>query len=346
MKREAEILVKVTRNNVIESLHRGHLVIIEADGKAIAKLGDTKALTFIRSSAKPFQVLPFLVSGAAEKFRFDEAEIAIACASHSGEEIHIKTVKGMLEKIGIDESYLKCGAHLPFNESVAEQMIRQGRKPTAIHNNCSGKHAMMLAFAKYLNTNLENYIDQNHQVQLSILEMISKFTETPVSLIPTGIDGCSAPNFALSIEAMAKAVAKIVCPPEDFDSSLKEACKTVINAMIKYPELVGGTERLDTILMKASAGKIISKIGAEGVWICGVLPSSRWEKGLGIALKIEDGDDKRARPVVAIEILRRLGIIQQNDLREYSPMPIKNRKGEIVGFAEVCLDENLVELLN
>jgi L-asparaginase II len=346
MKREAEILVKVTRNNVIESLHRGHLVIIEADGKAIAKLGDTKALTFIRSSAKPFQVLPFLVSGAAEKFRFDEAEIAIACASHSGEEIHVKTVKGMLEKIGIDESYLKCGAHLPFNESVAEQMIRQGRKPTAIHNNCSGKHAMMLAFAKYLNTNLENYIDQNHQVQLSILEMISKFTETPVSLIPTGIDGCSAPNFALSIEAMAKAVAKIVCPPEDFDSSLKEACKTVINAMIKYPELVGGTERLDTILMKASAGKIISKIGAEGVWICGILPSSRWEKGLGIALKIEDGDDKRARPVVAIEILRRLGIIQQNDLREYSPMPIKNRKGEIVGFAEVCLDENLVELLN
>jgi L-asparaginase II len=346
MKREAEILVKVTRNNVIESLHRGHLVIIEADGKAIAKLGDTKALTFIRSSAKPFQVLPFLVSGAAEKFRFDEAEIAIACASHSGEEIHVKTVKGMLEKIGIDESYLKCGAHLPFNESVAEQMIRQGRKPTAIHNNCSGKHAMMLAFAKYLNTNLENYIDQNHQVQLSILEMISKFTETPVSLIPTGIDGCSAPNFALSIEAMAKAVAKIVCPPEDFDSSLKEACKTVINAMIKYPELVGGTERLDTILMKASAGKIISKIGAEGVWICGILPFSRWEKGLGIALKIEDGDDKRARPVVAIEILRRLGIIQQNDLREYSPMPIKNRKGEIVGFAEVCLDENLVELLN
>jgi L-asparaginase II len=346
MKREAEILVKVTRNNVIESLHRGHLVIIEADGKAIAKLGDTKALTFIRSSAKPFQVLPFLVSGAAEKFRFDEAEIAIACASHSGEEIHVKTVKGMLEKIGIDESYLKCGAHLPFNESVAEQMIRQGRKPTAIHNNCSGKHAMMLAFAKYLNTNLENYIDQNHQVQLSILEMISKFTETPVSLIPTGIDGCSAPNFALSIEAMAKAVAKIVCPPEDFDSSLKEACKTVINAMIKYPELVGGTERLDTILMKASAGKIISKIGAEGVWICGILPSSRWEKGLGIALKIEDGDDKRARPVVAIEILRRLGIIQQNDLREYSPMPIKNRKGEIVGFAEVCLDENLMELLN
>jgi L-asparaginase II len=336
--KEAEILVKVTRNQFVESLHRGHLIILDGDGKVVVKLGNEKTLTFMRSSAKPFQVLPFLTSGGAERFRFDEPEIALACASHSGEEIHIKTVKRMLEKSGIDESYLKCGAHLPFNETVAQQMIREDRKPTAVHNNCSGKHAMMLAFAKHLGENLENYIEENHRVQRAILEVISKFTETPLELIRTGIDGCSAPNFALSVEAMAKAAVKLVFPPNEFDPSLKQACKTVVSAITKYPELIGGTERLDTILMKASSGKIISKIGAEGVWICGVLPQPKWEKGLGIALKIEDGDDRRARPVVAIEILRQLGIIKQEELREYSPMPMKNRKGEIVGFAQACFD--------
>ncbi|RMH32846.1 MAG: asparaginase [Acidobacteria bacterium] len=338
MQKDAEILVEVTRNGVVESRHRGHLAIVDGDGNKLTTLGNEKAVTFIRSSAKPFQVLPFLLSGGAEKFGFDEADIALACASHSGEEIHTEKVKKMLEKIGLDESYLKCGAHLPFNETVAEQMIREGKSPTAIHNNCSGKHAMMLAFAKHLGASLENYIEETHQVQRAILKMVSNFAETPIQMIRTGIDGCSAPNFALSVEAMAKAIVKVVSPPDEFDASLKQACQAVVSAMTNHPELVGGTERLDTILMKASQGKIISKIGAEGVWVCGVLPSPQWKRGLGIALKIEDGDDRRARPVVAIELLKCLGILHQEDLKQYSPMPMRNRKGEVVSFARVSFD--------
>lgn len=328
------ILAKVIRGETIESVHRGHLVIVDGEGREVACLGNVETRTFIRSSAKPLQVLPFILSGGAERFGFTEDEIALACASHSAAKIHVETAEKMLKKIGLGESDLKCGAHVPFDEKRAEEMILAGEKPSQLHNNCSGKHAAMLAFAKHLAADLTTYESLENPIQQAILQTIADFTETPKNEIPIAVDGCAAPNFALSVRAMARAIVKLVFPPAEFNDDLRRACQTVVSAMMSYPELVGGNERLDTLLMQAAPGKLISKIGAEGVWLCGVLPSPKWKTGLGIALKIEDGDDKRARAVTSIEILRQLGILEPENLKNYSPLPVKNRRGDTVGRVE------------
>lgn len=328
---QSEILAEVVRGETVESIHRGHLIILDGDGKTVAAIGNPEIITFIRSSAKPFQVFPVLTSGAAETFGFSRAEIALACGSHSGEEIHVRIAREMLEKTGFGEADLRCGAHAPFNEKRAEEMIRDREKPTQLHNNCSGKHAAMLGLAKHIGADAKTYESPENPVQRRILEAFSVFAETPESEIKIGIDGCAAPNFAVSLRAMARSFVKLVCPPDHFDENYKNACRIIVSSIIDYPELIGGSERLDTLMMQTARGKFISKIGAEGVWLCGVAPSERWKKGLGIALKIEDGDDKRARAVVSIEILRQLEIFDKQNLREFSPMPIKNRRGETVG---------------
>lgn len=328
---KSEILAKVFRGETVESIHRGHLLMIDGAGREIANFGDADTVAFIRSSAKAFQVLPFLVHGGAERFGFGEKEIALACASHSGEEMHTTLAAEMLEKIGLSESDLRCGTHLPFNEKRAEEMIRNGEKPTQLHNNCSGKHSAMLAFAKIIGADLKTYDLIENPIQQAILEMVSRFCETPKNDIPIAVDGCCAPNFALSVRAMAQGFLKLVLPPEDFEEDLKNACRRVVSAMMNHPELVGGTDRLDTLLVQNGQHKFISKIGAEGVWLCAVLPSEKFPKGLGIAMKIEDGDDKRARAVISVEVLRQLGILDASNLKDYSPLPIKNRRGEIVG---------------
>jgi L-asparaginase II len=217
-------------------------------------------------------------------------------------------------------------------------MIRRGEEPTQIHNNCSGKHSAMLAFAKHIGAKIETYEHFDNPVQQEILETISLFTETPINEIKLAVDGCAAPNFAVSVKAMARSFVKIVNPPDDFDNKLKTACRKIVEAKTKFPELIGGTERLDTLLMQAGNGKFISKIGAEGIWLCGVLPSEKFPQGLGIALKIEDGDDKRARAVVSVEVLRQLGIFDAETLQTLSPMPIKNRRGEPVGKVKAVLN--------
>lgn len=331
---EAEILAKVIRGETVESIHRGHLIVLDGAGDVISQIGNAETVTFFRSSAKPFQAIPFIMSGAAERFGFLETEIALACASHSGEKIHTTVAEKMLRKIGLSESDLRCGAHFPFNEARTDEMIRAGEKPTQLHNNCSGKHSAMLALAKHTGADIKSYDLLENPVQQMILKAVAEFTETPETQIQIGIDGCAAPNFALTVSGMAKSFAKLVFPPEGFSVELREACRRIVTAMMNYPELIGGTERLDTILMQAARGKFVSKIGADGVWLCGVLPSPKWKKGLGIALKIEDGDDKRARAAISVEVLRQLGIFDEATLEDYSPLPIKNRRGDMVGRVE------------
>ncbi len=331
---ESEILAKAIRGETVESIHRGHLIIVDGEGKTVSQIGNSETVTFWRSSAKPFQTLPFLLSGAAEKFGFTEKEIALACGSHSGEDFHVETARKMLAKANFTEADLHCGAHLPFDEKTAEQLICSGEKPTQIHNNCSGKHAAMLAYAKHIGADVQTYENLENPVQQKILETVSAFTEIPENDIKIGIDGCALPNFALPLSAMARAFAKLVFPPKSFDENLREACRKITAAMMNFPEMIGGTRRLDTLIMQAAPGKIISKVGAEGVYLAGILPNERWKTGLAIAFKIEDGDDQRARAVVAIELLRRLGILDANNdenLREYSPITLKNRRGDAVG---------------
>ena len=329
----AHLLANVIRGDTIESIHRGHLTVIDGDGKTVASAGDPSTVTYFRSSAKPFQAIPFITSGAADAFGFTDDEIALACASHSGEQVHVEIVARMLAKIGLLESDLRCGTHPPFNETEAHRMIAAGEKPMQLHNNCSGKHVAMLGLAKHIEADIATYDSPENRIQKRMLRCVADFTEIPENQIAIGIDGCAAPNFALPVAAIAKAFINLISPSR-YPEPTQKACSRIVSAMIKYPELIGGSERLDTMLMQAAHGKLISKVGADGVWLCGVLPSEKHPTGLGIALKIEDGDDYRARPVLAVEILRRLGILSPNDLADLSPMPIKNRRGEVVGKVE------------
>lgn len=329
----SQILAHVIRGNTVESVHAGHLCVIDGDGKTVASVGYPTRVTYFRSACKALQLIPCITSGAAEAFDFSEEEIALACASHSGEPQHVRIAGQMLEKAGLSVDDLKCGAHAPFNEEESKRLLRAGYTPTQLHNNCSGKHAAMLAFAKHIGASLHDYDSPENRIQKRILKCIADFTEIPESEIAIGIDGCAAPNFALPVAAMAKSFINLIAPTS-FPEPTQAACKRIVAAIMNHPELIGGSERLDTMLMQAAPGKIISKVGADGVWLCGVLPCERWPNGLGIALKIADGDDHRARPVVAVEILRQLGVLSKDDLTDLSPMPIKNRRGDKVGTIE------------
>ena len=330
-------LVEVWRGPIIESRHRGHVVAVDGLGKTIASLGSAETVTYVRSSGKPFQTIPLITSGAADRFGFATKEIAIACGSHSGEPKHVETVQSMLKKIGLDASKLKCGAHEPFSVEVARELIRKQEQPTVLQNNCSGKHAGMLAVALQFSASIETYNEWLNPVQQEIGKIVSLFADVPLQEIAIGVDGCGAPVFGISVRAMALMYARLVSVPNEFPPKVKDACRRIVDSMIEFPEMVGGSkDRFDTELIQAGNGRLISKIGAEGVYTVGVLPCEKWPHGLGLALKIEDGDDHRARPPAVIDALRQLGVFGESELAAfaaYVPVPIRNRRGDRVGEA-------------
>jgi L-asparaginase II len=329
-------LANVIRGETVESVHGGHLVVIDGRGRTVASLGDPQTITFYRSACKPLQALPFITSGACDALGYSEEEIALASASHSGEPRHVRIAQLMLERAGMAEAHLRCGAHLPFNEKEAERMLGGGERPTQLHNNCSGKHAAMLAMSRHIGASPAEYDSIDHPVQQAILRTIAALAEVEEEEIGIGIDGCAAPNFAVPISAMARSFLNLMSPPDNFHIGDRLAAARIVAAMIAFPELIGGVERLDTMLMQAAPGRLISKVGADGVWLCGIRPSENWPSGLAIALKIEDGDDRRARPVVAVELLRRLGELTDGELADVSPLIIRNRRGDAVGRTETA----------
>ncbi len=333
---QPEPLVEVRRGSITESRHRGHIVAVDGDSRIVARLGVPETLTFLRSSAKPFQCIPLIASGAADRFGFNDQEIALACASHNGEPIHTETAASMLRKIGLDETALKCGAHEPFSSEVVRQMRARHEQPNVLQNNCSGKHAGMLALALHLGAPTETYDEPDNPVQLMIGRVVSRFSDVPLEDIAVGIDGCGAPVFGVTVKAMARMYARLVLPPEDLDEETREACRRIVAAMNTYPEIIGGglTERLDTEIMRAARGRLVSKVGAEGVYTAGVLPCKEWPRGLGLAFKIEDGEDRRARPTVVIESLRQLGVLTgeaYEAVKPYASFPLRNHRGDTVG---------------
>jgi L-asparaginase II len=331
----AEPLVEVTRGGITESRHRGHVVAVEPDGAIAAFLGAPETVTYLRSSAKPHQAIPLVVSGAADRFGFTEAELALACASHSGEPIHTKVAASMLRKIGLGPEALKCGVHEPFSAEEARRLRENGEQPNVLQNNCSGKHAGMLALALHLGAPTESYDEPSNPVQLAIGKTVARFTGIAIEDIAVGTDGCGVPVFGITVKAMALMYARLVATPAEFDEQTRNACARIVAAMTSHPELIGGTaDRLDTEIMRAAPGRLVSKVGAEGVYTVGVLPSKDWPRGLGLALKIEDGDDHRARPTVVIESLRQLGILADESLEavaRYAFFPVRNRRGDVVG---------------
>jgi L-asparaginase II len=336
----AKVLANVYRGKQVESIHRGHWVLVDGKGSVIAFEGDPEYITFTRSAAKPFQAVPLIASGAADDFGFQNEEIALACASHSGEPLHLATVEKMLAKAGFETADLQCGAHFPFNENEAKKMIRADIEPTPLHNNCSGKHAGFLALAKKIGADPKEYLLPESPVQTEVLKAISSFTSVPVSEIITATDGCSAPNFALPLSAIARGFAKLI-NPDSVEESYCPAARKIFTSMSQNPFLVGGSERLDTLLMQAARYPLISKVGAEGVWAAAVSPFGNFPQGVAIALKLEDGDDYRARPAIAAKILAELRVISTERVDKLLNPTITSRRGEKVGTIEPLIDLNL-----
>lgn len=339
-------LVEVRRGPVVESRHRGHVAAVDGEGRLVAALGEPETVTYLRSSAKPFQAVPLLTSGAADRFGLTGAELALACGSHSGEDLHAGAVARMLAKAGLDESFLKCGVHDPYDRATAERLRLQGESPGVLRNNCSGKHTGMLVLSRHLGAPPEAYDDPEGPVQQAILRAVAQFSGLPAAGIAVGTDGCGVPVFGLPVRSMALMYARLVAPPESFDAATREACARLTAAMTARPELVGGTtERFDTEVMRAARGLVVSKIGAEGVYTAGVLPCERWPKGLGLAFKIEDGEDRRARSTIAIESLRQLDVLDENAYKSLSPyasFPVLNHRGEIVGKIRASFELKLL----
>jgi L-asparaginase II len=254
----------------------------------------------------------------------------------------------MLRKIGLEPGALKCGVHEPFSLEETRRLREKNEQPNVLQNNCSGKHAGMLALALHLGAPTETYDEPAHPVQLAIGKTVSQFSGIAIEDIAVGTDGCGVPVFGLTVKAMALMYARLVATPAEFDQQIRNACRRIVAAMTSYPELIGGSsDRLDTEIMRAAPGRLVSKVGAEGVYTVGVLPSDDWPRGLGLALKIEDGDDHRARPTVVIESLRQLGILANESLEavaRYAFFPVRNRRGDAVG--EVTPEFKLNPALN
>jgi L-asparaginase II len=322
-----EILTKVYRGNAVESIHFGSVAVVDYRGKLIYSVGDPNFVTFLRSSAKPFQAIPVVEWGVAEAFGFTQQEIAIISGSHNGEKKHVKVVQSILKKIGLNKNFMQCGTHVP-HYYTASGITPPKKKFSPLEHNCSGKHAGMLAICVYKGWNLKNYLDPRHPVQRLDLKMISELCEYPEKRIKIGIENCGAPTFALPLKNMAVGFSKLVTFRSK-DKTTSQALQVVADSMWKYPEMVSGRKRLDYELAVASKGSILSKGGAEALHCAAVL-----DKSWGLAVKIMDGSQRAIVPT-SIEVYRQLGILKKSHLRELKEFispPIYNHKKVKVGF--------------
>ena len=342
----ARPLFEVTRGRIVESVHYGSIAVVDSNGKLISSHGDPNAVAFLRSSAKPFQAIPFVEHEGVEHFSFTQAELSISCASHEGSDLHVQTVEAMQRKIGLEENQLQCGTHMPGDVDAFKSLVTNAQEPGPNRNNCSGKHTAMLAHAKMRGLSLDDYLDINHPIQQDILASFADLCQVPVKEIELGIDGCSAPNFAVPLYNAALGFARL-CDPHELSEARAVACRKITAAMTRHPEMVSGYGEFDEQLMRVGDGRIVCKRGAEGYQIIGLLPGALGSDspGVGIALKVLDGDassmgadlasSNRVRPAVALEILRQLGAIsskQEQALAEFGPAkPVKNLRGIVTG---------------
>lgn len=318
------VLVELTRGELVESVHRGSIAIAKADGALSLALGDVEAEVYPRSSLKPIQALPLVESGAAEAFGLSDEEVALACASHSGEPMHTERVAAWLKRLGLGEADLACGPHAVRYEPVWRQMVAKGEAPTRLHNNCSGKHSGFLTLAKFLGAPTAGYEHHDHPVQQAAARALADLAGVDVDM-PWGVDGCAAPNFALPLAAFARALAKFADPGTQ-PPKRAAAMTRIVKAMAAYPELVSGTGRACAVLMRAGRGRFAVKTGAEGVY-AGIVP----ELGIGIALKIDDGAGRASETVIAA-LLEKLGLLH-GDVAAAALVrpPITNTRNTIVG---------------
>jgi L-asparaginase II len=324
------ITVTVSRGPIVESCHQVIAAISDADGKLLRSWGDVEAAVYLRSAIKPIQALPLVETGAADAFNVTEQELSLACASHTGENLHVDSVTNWLKRIGLSIADLECGTHWPTYEKAALELAAAGFTPTAAHNNCSGKHSGFLTTALHLNEPTRGYIDLGHPVQRRIIKVLEDFTGLDLSKAPTGIDGCSIPTIAIPLDKAAAAIARFA-DPSKLATDRAAACRRIQNAISHYPKMIAGSDRLCTALDGAAHGKVIAKIGAEAVYLA-ALP----ELGLGIALKVIDGRD-RAAEVALGALLEELGVMtdeMRRSTESYFHPILRNRNEIVVGHLE------------
>ena len=319
-------LAIVTRGGITESVHYGSVAITDADGNLLHSAGDPHAAMFTRSSLKPFQAMPVLASAADRAYGFGARELALMCASHSGEARHVEVVSGMLQKIGCTADDLQCGKHVPYFYQYLERTPEPGATFSSLHHNCSGKHSGMLAYCRHCGHETGTYLDSQHPLQQAIRRSVAHFTGTPEANLLAGTDGCSAPNYALPLSGLARAFARLTVAGADPDYG--DAPSRLFAAMSSHPELVSGERRNDLALMQAGQGDWASKVGAEGVQ--GMAVRSR---RLGIAIKIADGNARALFPVT-VSVLQQLGLLADpmaTPLRPYFEPAQHNLRGLVTG---------------
>lgn len=316
-------VVEVLRGDVVEARHTVHVAVADAHGRVVARAGNGDGLTYYRSAAKPFQALPLVEEGIVRRFGISLPELALCCASHEGEPEHVATARSILSKIGVDEALIRCGSQLPFGADASQELLMLGGQAMPIHNNCSGKHAGMLALAVGMGWDPVDYHLPGHPVQDRMLREILRWTGLGETEVATGVDGCGVVCFAVPLFQIAKSFARFSVAAAD-----NEGPAEIVRAMTTHPFMVGGTGRACTQVIEAAAGKAFVKLGAEGTYIGGI-PAS----GLGFAIKVEDGG-RRAVEVALVKVLEELGVLTEaavTAISHHGNPIVYNTRGEAVG---------------
>ncbi len=327
----SEIVLYYTRAGHVENIHRGDVVAVNCAGKIISSVGNAHLPMFWRSAAKPFQALPFVKNGGLEKYNISQEELAVLVSSHSGEENHVALVRGILSKLGLDESVLDCGTIRPMSGKVYKNIIAHGEKLLPVHNACSGKHSQIIALAIMLGVPYEGYTRPEHEAQKLIFKHVAMASKMPEDKLEIGIDGCGVPVFYLPIYNMALAYARLSTPKLGDWKDYEDAATKIRDAMSTYPQVVSGTGRIDCAVPEITKGRIIAKIGSDAVYCLAVKDGD-----LGITFKIEDGSFAAVTPMV-IAVLKHLDLLTKEEaaaLDEKFPPILKNHRGEVIGTIE------------
>ncbi|MGH9318149.1 MAG: asparaginase [Thermoanaerobaculia bacterium] len=334
------VLARVLRGDRIESVHRGDVAVVDEDGRLLACAGSPETCIYVRSAAKPFQAMPLLEAGGERTFRLGSDEIALLCASHGGEPRHVRVARRLLSRGRFRVRDLACGAHLPMHEPSARAMVARGQRPTALHNNCSGKHAGLLLACRLFDFDPAGYWKPMHAIEQKVLDRISDYCETPSHRIGIAVDGCSLPVFFLPLSALARGYARLLSRQRRGEAAGEAAVRArICRAMWESPAMVAGLGRFTTDFLDAGGGRWIGKEGAEGVYAIGIRSPAADGKSIGIAFKVEDGSS-RARDAVALDILERLGWLSAAARRSLSPHRspvVRNVRGAAVGRIEAVV---------
>ena len=324
------VLVNTLRGEVVENRHRGAIAVCDPRGRILHARGDVGALVYPRSSIKPLQALPLVETGAADHFQVSEAELALACSSHGGETEHTEAVNNWLQRLDLDEASLECGPHPPMHDSSAADMIARKTAPGRVHNNCSGKHTGMLTAVRYLDEDAGGYIEREHPAQQRWFDALGQMAGVDMRELPWNRDGCGIPVIAMPLTAIATAFARFAVP-DDLPPARTDAIARITAAIAAHPFMVAGTGRLCTEIMQLTGRRVLVKAGADGTYTA-ALP----EKGLGLALKIDDGTGEAAQ-VALLAALQWLQVLDHDEiaaLADRHRMPITNSLGVITGYRE------------